>query len=316
MGAYVAAWADAGLHPETFWLGYATGAAAGWNHNLADGPELMSTFYQLFYGPQVTNMGRIYQLMSEQAQFWDDSWEVGPSTARTPKFGDSDRVFHPGHPASDQYLPPLPVPSRETMHLQSDWELENRRRLELAGEFLAQNDQLLDLLHENLQRAEFNRYNLEVFLSVADLCRQNLQMLQDIARIDVELKSAEASARALDAAASVQALDRALDRAEAIRLHRNETLDAITATWYQSWFPRVEQANGRRYLNQVDDVKDHYPVRTVDMSYLIYRELHYPLDEWAQRVTMIRNDYAHKHNIPQRTSRLDWTVTKAPLTAP
>ena len=31
MGVFVAGWADMGLHPETFWLGYATIAAAGWN---------------------------------------------------------------------------------------------------------------------------------------------------------------------------------------------------------------------------------------------------------------------------------------------
>ena len=31
MGLLVAGWADMGLHPETFWLGYATIAASGWN---------------------------------------------------------------------------------------------------------------------------------------------------------------------------------------------------------------------------------------------------------------------------------------------
>ncbi len=46
-----------------------------------------------------------------------------------------------------------------------------------------------------------------------------------------------------------------------------------TATWYQSWFPRVAQANGRSYLHQLDDVKDHQAARIVDWSYLVYREL-------------------------------------------
>jgi len=316
MGAFIAGWADAGLHPETFWLGYATGSAAAWNHNLISAPELMNTFYQLFYGPRIVNMGRVYQLMSEQAQFWDDNWETGPSNARTPIFGDSDRVFHPGSPALDQYLQPLPVPSPETLRLRSDWRMENRRRLELTSESLAQNDELLDLLHENIQRAEFNRYNLEVFLSVASLCRQNLQMLQDFAKIDEELKSAEAAAHTSNPNASIQALDRALDLAERIRLQRNRTLDEITSTWYQSWFPRVEEANGRRYLNQVDDVKDHQPARTVDMTYLIYRELLYPLDDWAQQVTTVRNRYAADHNLPQRNGRLEWKATQITPTVP
>ena len=44
----------------------------------------MSSFYPLFYGPGATDMGRLYQLMSQQARFWEDSWETGPSNARTP----------------------------------------------------------------------------------------------------------------------------------------------------------------------------------------------------------------------------------------
>jgi hexosaminidase len=71
MGALLAGWADACLHPETFWLGFATRPAAAWNHNSPGAPELMNTFCQLFYGPRVANMGRLYQLMSEQAQLLD-----------------------------------------------------------------------------------------------------------------------------------------------------------------------------------------------------------------------------------------------------
>jgi len=306
MGAFVAGWADAGLHPEVFWLGYATGPAAAWNRHLPDPPELMSTFYQLFYGPRIVSMGRLYQLMSDQAQFWEDSWETGPTNARSPIWGNSEGVFNPPRPAYDQYLPPLPVPAQGTLRLGIDWRRDNRRRLELAGEYLAQNDQLLDLLHDNLPRADFNRYNLEIFLSVAHLCRQNLLMLQDLARIDGELKSAERAGSEADAAGAVEALDHALDLAESLRQQRNRTLDAATATWYKTWFPRVEEANGRRYLDQVDNVKDHVPVRTVDMSYLVYRELLYPLDDWARQVTDVRNHYAHDHGLAERKGELKW----------
>ena len=211
MGAFVAGWADAGLHPETFWLGYATGPAAAWNRHAPEAAELMNTFYPLFYGPRVEEMGRVYQLMSEQAQHWSDSWETGPSTARSPIFGNSEGVFNPPRPADDQFLPPLPVPSAETLAVAVDWKQENGRRLELAGQALAQNDQLLDLLNANLTRADFNRYNLEVYLSIAHLCRQNLQDASGLAEIASELKSAESAAGRSDAAAAVEALDGALD---------------------------------------------------------------------------------------------------------
>ena len=306
MGVFVAGWGDAGLHPETFWLGYATGPAAGW-HPISPGPnELMNCFYRLFYGPSAMAMGRVYQLMSEQAQFWEDSWETVPSAARPPIFGNSYGVFDPPRPEHDQSLSQLPSPSPEYLQPSHNWSLENARRLELAAKFLNENDELLDLLNANMEQVEFNRYNLEVFLSIARLYRQNLQMILDLGRMNDLMKSAAAAAGKPDASAAVGALDEALDLAESVRQRRNAALQDATTTWYKSWFPRVAEANGRRYLDKVDDVKDHYPVRTVDMSYLVYRELLYPLGDWAAQVVKVRNIYAQAHHLPSRERILDW----------
>jgi hypothetical protein len=56
--------------------------------------------------------------------------------------------------------------------------------------------------------------------------------------------------------------------------------------------PLVQEANGRRFLQAVDDIKDHQPVRTFDLSYLIYRQLNYPLEKWADSVKHNRDGYA------------------------
>ena len=85
----------------------------------------------------------------------------------------------------------------------------------------------------------------------------------------------------------------------------------VTSTWYKTWFPRVPEANGRKYLHEVDDVKDHLPDRTADMSYLILRQLQLPMDEWAESVLGARNRYAAAHKLPNRVLRLDWTNIQA-----
>lgn len=309
LGVFVAGWADAGLHPETFWLGYATGPAAGWNRHAMNPEELQGCFYSLFYGAGSTNMGRLYQLMSEGARFWEDSWEIGLSTARKPIWGNSSGPFHPPRPARDQYLPPLPVPSPGVLHVPTDWLAENDRRLTFASKSLARNDELLDLLYANVQTVRFNRYNLAVYLSIAKLYRQNLAMIRDLGQIAQLLKQAGQAAGRAKAADALASLDQALDAAKIIRDSRNQVLRDTTATWYESWFPRVAQANGRTYLNEVDDVKDHQPVRTIDMSYLVYRELLYPLGEWANQVIAIRNQYAAAHGLPYRDFKLDWKNT-------
>jgi hexosaminidase len=306
LGTFVAGWADTGIHPEVMWLGYATGSAAAWHPKAGSEQELMNLFYPLFYGPSATNMGRVYQLMSHQMTFWKESWEAVASDARTPIWGDWDRINHPPLPAEDQTLPMPPTPSPAVLTLNYDWVSMSQRRLQLAGRFLAENDELLDLLHRNLLRVEFNRYNLELYIAIAQLYRQNIEMLLDLGRINTALQAAQVSAAKNDAKRTVAALDRALDIAENIRQQRNQTYADAVATWYKSWLPRVAEVNGRKFVDKVDDVKDHLPVRTVDMTYLIYRQLLYPLGDWAATVDAVRNKYAAAHDLPVRARQWDW----------
>jgi hypothetical protein len=309
IGVFVAGWGDPGLHPETFWLGYVVGSASAWRRGATVPSEVANTFFPLFYGDEAASMGHLFQLMSEQAGFWEDSWETGPSSARTPIWGNSFGQFNPPRPAHDQYLPPMPVPSSGLLRLDSNWRAENQERLGRAGVLLAQNDELIDLLDMNIERVRFNRYNLQVLLSIAGLFRQNLLMLQDLGRIWDALNAAAAAAGKSDAASALSDLDRAIDITHTIQQNRNQALQDATSIWYQSWFPRVSEANGRKFLDRVDDVKDHQPVRTIDMSYLVFRQLLYPLGDWAAKTVEIRNEYAAAHKLPARSLRFDWKDT-------
>lgn len=305
MGAITAGWADAGLHTETFWLGYATIPAAAWNPD-ADPRESMDAFYPLFYGRQITKMNRVYELMSQQAQLYVDSWETGPSKARKPILGNSRGLFDKPHPANDQSIELPPVPSGKDLSYSSTWTADNAKRLKLASQSMADCGELLDLLDQNERLAEFNHYNLEVFRSIAHLYEQNLKMLTDLGKIDESLAAAGTQEQEGNPQQAVATLDRALDVARQIRLERNTVLADATATWYKTWYPRVAAANGRLFLHELDDVKDHVPDRTVDMSYLIYRELLLPFGEWFDHVEGARNEYARSHGISERHDRFDW----------
>jgi hypothetical protein len=313
MGMINAGWADMGLHPEVFWLGYATAASVGWHPGSPSPRESMSTFYPLFYGPAVTNMDRLYQLMSTQAQIWTDTWDTHESTARKGIWGYSAGIYEKRRPARDQTLPLPPAPGPDLSY-ESDWSQKNEQRIRLADESRTANQELMGLLHENVRSAEFNRYNLEVFTAIAELYQQNLDMLHSIAQIDQLLKSASGAAAKNNAKQAVGSVDRALQLARSIYLERNRVLRDATGTFYKSWFPRVAEGNGRKFLHELDDVKDHLPDRTVDMSYLVYRELLLPFGEWAVKVRSARNEYAKAHQIPVRNDRFDWEDL-APVTA-
>jgi hexosaminidase len=305
MGSLNAGWADMGLHPETFWLGYATAAAAAWHPGSPDPTESVAAFYPLFYGHRVSQMDRLYQLMSTQAQFWSDSWETSPSNARKPIWGNSNGVYEKPRPARDQSIPLPPVPSPDLSY-RSEWAAQNSGRLQLASSFLTENDELLGLLHDNLSRSDLNSYNLEVFLSIAQLYRQNLEMLQSVTRMDGLLRSAADAAGKNQAKQAVASLDQVLQQAKIVRYSRNRVLADATQTWYKSWLPRVAEANGRHFLHALDDVKDHLPDRTVDMTYLVYRELLLPFGDWVEQVRSVRNQYASSHGLATQSASFDW----------
>jgi hypothetical protein len=115
-------------------------------------------------------------------------------------------------------------------------------------------------------------------MAIAQLYRQNLQMLLDLGRINTTLEAAQSVAAKGDAAGAIAQVDGALDIAESIRRVRNQAFADAVAEYYKTWRPRVAEANGREFLDKVDDVKDHLPVRTVDMTYLIYRQPTHPPD--------------------------------------
>jgi hexosaminidase len=317
IGAVVAGWADAGLHPETFWLGYASITAAAWRPGPRTAQESSAAFYNLFYGDGTVNMNRVYQLMSEQAQFWSDSWELGPSS-RIGRFGYSQGIYDPRKAVQDQTLtlPAAPGPDLKAAgaarkpskdhEAEGGWRSDNARRLQLAEDALADNDELLGLLEENLRGVEFNRYNLEVYISIAQLYRQNLEMLLGVGRMCSLVESAQRAAAEGKVKGALESLDGALEIAQSIRQQRNVVLRDAMSTWYKSWLPRVEEANGRRFLHQLDDVKDHVPDRTVDMSYLVYRELQLPFGEWVSAIRSTRNQYAAANDLPAKKDEFDW----------
>jgi len=311
IGVFNAGWGDQGLHPETFWLGYATGTSWGWHPGSPTPAVARSNFYHLFYGQGGQDIGHLYQLMSTQAEFWNSSWDREPSSARKPIFGSSYAIFKPRHPAHDQTLPLPPVPQGKYLRLGFDWSQANARRVKMAEDEMPGNDELLDLLHKNLKSVQFQKYNLQVYLSIAGLYRQNLEMIREMNDVDGALKRAQTAAARVEFKPAVAALDRALDTVERIRDQRNVAYHSAVDTWYQSWYPRVTEANGRKYLAGVDDVKDHLPMRTVDMSYLIYRELILPLGKWYGQVKAVRNRYAENHGLPARNDKFNWKDYKA-----
>ncbi|MFN7995020.1 MAG: beta-N-acetylhexosaminidase [Bryobacteraceae bacterium] len=309
IGAGIYAWADLGPHPETYWLGYAVGASAMWHPASPDPHELTQSFYRLFYGRGASDMGRLYQLMSTQAQFWATSWDSEPSGKLPLIFGYSYGIgpFVP-HIST---IPLPPVPAGDYLRLGGNWTQENARRLELAWKFLGENDELENLLYANMPAVEFNSHNLEVYLSIATLCRQNLLMFKSLDDANKALEKAQEEAGKLHYTDAVAALDQMLDLAGRIRDDRNQALNDTAVAWYKTFFPRVREANGRHVARSPQNFVNTAPTdaarrRQEDFVYLLEREFSLPFGEWTTQVLQVRNQYAAAHKLPGRAMNFDW----------
>jgi hypothetical protein len=303
MGVVIAGWADAGLHPETFWLGYATATAAGWNSKDLTAANASARFMNAFYGPKQKDMDSVYHVLSEQAEFHTESWDWIASPWRPMIKGNSDSLFL--QPERDQTLPLLAVPESGTLAIANKTYPVNAERFAAAQAMLPRNQYALKLLQDNRSLAKSQLYNLEVLESVAAICAQNLRMLVTLNQV-TDLLQRASSTSATNSAQAIKQLDTAMDRISKLKQQRDSTLAFVEKIWFKEWHPLVEEANGRKFLHQVDDIKDHQPVRTTDLSYLIYRELHYPLDEWWSSVQKVRNAYAQQHQLPVVNKQLNW----------
>jgi hypothetical protein len=164
------------------------------------------------------------------------------------------------------------------------------------------------MLGKNLKAADYNRYsNRRECTSIAQVMRHNSTMLAAIGKIDKLLASASSN----PPRQALAAVDEALTLTRTIRNQRNALLKSVTETWYKAWYPRVPEANGRKFLHELDDVKDHVGDRTVDLSYMVQREILLPVGDWVEGVQSARNKFARSHNLPASNQTFDWKDTKA-----
>ncbi len=295
IGVFGAAWDDSGLHSETFWLGWSAAAQYGWNPGAVTADQHIAEFMQYYYGPRVQGMTEIYRMMQRQARAWERTWERVTSRVRGPGYGNSYGKGV-GTQRTDMTLPPPALPQLPDLRMTPVFSEKFAGFVAEARERAAESDQLVSMLQENFGRAGRNRYNLEVFLALAKFMDHHWRLLMAMNEAEIRL------ARARDAAgSSPQAAARNLLAAySAINTARKQgaaTFAELTATFEKSRFPKGRTVNGRKFVHVLDDVKDHWADRTVDLSYMTAPEASIRLDEWQNALGKVIAAYAEAHKI-------------------
>ena len=299
IGVFGAAWGDSGLHSETFWLGWAAVAAYGWKPGTPSVKQVVAEFMNSYYGPRVSEMVEVYRGMQGQAQFFERSWDRIVSRARASGYGNSYGKGI-GTTRHDQTLPPPALPTLPGLNFTPVYVGRYEKLIADAQLNARENDVLVSRIHQNLLKADRNRYNLEVFLSIAELTGHHSRLILGMKEIEAKLGSARQSAEKGDAPQAVGQMLAAYARARSIIEERQKMFASLTTVWEKSRFPKGREVNGKKFLHVLDDVKDHWADRRADLSYMIAPEESIGLEQWMKNLAPLIREYALKNNVPER----------------
>ena len=299
IGVFAAAWGDSGLHNETFWLGWATVAAYGWKPGAPAVEQVVAEFMNIYYGPRVSEMVELYRGMQAQAQFFERSWDRIVSRARASGYGNSYGKGT-GTTRHDQTLPQPALPELPGLHFTPVYVGRYEKLVADAQANARGNDELIHRIHQNLLKVDRNRYNLEVFLSLAGLTGHQSHLILGMKEIEAKLNAARQSAEKGDAQEAVGQLLAAYTRARSTVEERQKMFADLTTVWEKSRFPKGREVNGKKFLHVLDDVKDHWADRRADLSYMIAPEESIGLEQWMKKLAPLIREYAQKNNVPVR----------------
>ncbi len=299
IGVFGAAWGDSGLHSETFWLGWAAVAAYGWQPGAPTVEQVVAEFMNSYYGPRVSEMVEVYRGMQSQSQFFERSWDSIVSRVRAAGYGNSYGKGI-GTTRHDQTLPPPALPELPGLNFTPVYVGRYEKLIAEAQAHAQENDALVHRLYQNLLKADRNRYNLEVFLSLAELTGHHNRMILGLKEIETKLNAARQSAEQGNAPQAVGQLLAAYTRARSIIEERQKMFASLTTVWEKSRFPKNRDVNGKKFLHVLDDVKDHWADRRADLSYMIAPEESIGLEQWMKKLAPLIREYAQKNNVPVR----------------
>ena len=244
IGTFAAAWDDAGLHNETFWLGWATVTQYGWTKSTPVLQQSTADFMDLFYGYDSQDMVEAYVLLEEGARFYEALWDRVPSKERGKGYGSSFGKGIGGD-LSDMLLLMPSNPSANDLNLAPFFRFKYEQKIEEASLLLKKNDLLLSKLMQNITRVSYNSYNLEVLLAIALLERYTMETVLNLAKVEETLVAASKTYN--DPAKVVHLLTNAYKLSGEIVKDQNIMWSDFTATWYKSRLPKNQNVAGKYF---------------------------------------------------------------------
>jgi hypothetical protein len=295
IGAFVASWDDAGLHNETFWLGWTAMAESAWMPGSKTPEQCAQDFIDIYYGPDACDMIEIYAKLQQGARFFEYALDRVPSKERGPAYGSSHGKIP--YNRMDITLIPPSVPQLPDLKSEPLFSEQYADSIKEAHEMLKHNEWVIGKLYENTGRAEQNVYNLEVLLSLAFFQKNFMKTMITLGQAEEILVQASAAHREGNMETAVSKMTDARNRVNKCIEDLYEIYSRMKNTWEKSMLPKNGPGNGKEFVHVMDDVKDHFADRRKDLTYMIAPFERIGLTEWVKKLGDIITSYAEQHGM-------------------
>jgi hypothetical protein len=276
-GELCTAWGDdAGNHSEIYWLGFLASSEYAWN---SDDPTSLEQYWQKyirrFFGPETTGLDSAFYNLSERVNFWNSALMLkGMKNRKGYKL--------------------ISLPDLQSSPASGSWAEQFKPIVEKASVEKKKCSEALAVLDRNMKKAEFNKYNLEVFASMGRLMKAHCDVVLSIGEI------AGLCDRALDADKS--------GKKEEVAGYLNKMATTAVNSWnmYQACYEDLKKVwEVSRYpkgeKGYIMNTQTNYLAGwTADLSYLILAEKQLDLPGYAEKISGIAASYKKEGSFPPR----------------
>jgi hexosaminidase len=297
IGTFAATWDDAGLHEETFHLGWATVTQYGWKPYGPTVEQTVADFMDVFYGSGAEEMLSIYKLSIEGARFFESGWDNVKSTERETAYGNSHGKGVGGE-RTDELLSMPEIPSAKTLEIKSAFSSKYADLIAEAETMKEKNEALVHKINLAFRQVQRNHYNLEVFLSLAYLERhfiETILTMRDVEKLMERAHEAATKERPSDAVANLTA---ASNKVGELINSGKWMWENLTKTWEKSRYEKNRSVGGRDFYHEMDDVKDHFADRRKGLDYMMAPFERMGISGWRSKLNERINKYASEHKVP------------------
>ncbi|HUW58508.1 MAG TPA: glycoside hydrolase family 20 zincin-like fold domain-containing protein [Planctomycetota bacterium] len=270
-GMVACSWDDPGRHNEMWNIRHISAAEYAWTAHAPSVDEFLSKFFVSYFGPREQHLEELFRSMEDRMFFYYRVLQR--------------RIWHYG-PVGKMHLPDLP---REDLEFDPFWRQRYADDVEDAKRELVALDRCADIIHDNLRRPLRSRDNLDILLTLVDLCRHNARLFTRMADLEENIGRAS-NQHWIDRKTALAGLKDAEKIVAEHIAERKQVMKTLIKVWEPTRLVKGMSTKRKKYVHARDRAR-HFANRTPDMSYLVHDEERLDMEGYLRALRRIIRDY-------------------------